>query len=42
MVVQPEAGIARADKALAAFRRGLDVREGSGSAPTSSTQTWSS
>jgi len=27
-VVQPEAGIARADKALAAFARGLDVREG--------------
>jgi monomeric sarcosine oxidase len=26
-VVQPEAGIVRADKALAAFRRGLDVRE---------------
>jgi sarcosine oxidase len=26
-VVQPEAGIARADKALAAFRRGLVVRE---------------
>jgi sarcosine oxidase len=26
-VVQPEAGIARADKALAAFRRELDVRE---------------
>src|SRR5689334_10345921 len=26
-VVQPEAGIARADKALAAFARGLDVRE---------------
>jgi sarcosine oxidase len=28
VVVQPEAGIARADKALAAFARGLDVREG--------------
>ncbi|TML55019.1 MAG: FAD-dependent oxidoreductase [Actinobacteria bacterium] len=27
-VVQPEAGIARADKALSAFARGLDVREG--------------
>jgi len=27
-VVQPEAGIARADKALAAFARRLDVREG--------------
>ena len=27
-VVQPEAGIARADNALAAFARGLDVREG--------------
>jgi sarcosine oxidase len=27
-VVQPEAGIVRADKALAAFARGLDVREG--------------
>jgi sarcosine oxidase len=26
-VVQPEAGIARADKALAAFARGLDIRE---------------
>ena len=26
-VVQPEAGIVRADKSLAAFRRGLDVRE---------------
>jgi glycine/D-amino acid oxidase-like deaminating enzyme len=26
-VVQPEAGIARADRALEAFRRGLDVRE---------------
>ncbi len=26
-VLQPEAGIARADKALEAFRRGLDVRE---------------
>ena len=28
VVIQPEAGIARADKALAAFRRELDVREG--------------
>jgi sarcosine oxidase len=28
VVVQPEAGIVRADKALAAFRRELDVREG--------------
>jgi len=28
VVTQPEAGIARADKALAAFRRELDVREG--------------
>src|SRR5437764_8932538 len=28
VVVQPEAGIARADKALSAFSRGLDVREG--------------
>ena len=28
VVVQPEAGIARADKALAAFARGLDVQEG--------------
>ncbi len=27
VVVQPQAGIARADKALEAFRRGLDVRE---------------
>ena len=27
VVVQPEAGIARADKALAAFARGLDLRE---------------
>ena len=27
VVVQPEAGIVRADKALAAFARGLDVRE---------------
>jgi sarcosine oxidase len=27
-VVQPEAGIVRADKALSAFARGLDVREG--------------
>jgi sarcosine oxidase len=27
VVVQPEGGIARADKALTAFRRGLDVRE---------------
>lgn len=29
VVVQPEAGVARADKALAALARGLDVREGS-------------
>ena len=29
VVVQPEAGIARADRALAAFAQGLDVREGS-------------
>jgi sarcosine oxidase len=28
-VVQPEAGIVRADRALGAFARGLDVREGS-------------
>ena len=28
-VLQPEAGIVRADRALAAFARGLDVREGS-------------
>jgi sarcosine oxidase len=28
VVVQPEAGIVRADKALSAFARGLDVREG--------------
>ena len=29
VVVQPEAGIVRADRALAAFAQGLDVREGS-------------
>ncbi|HZE29224.1 MAG TPA: FAD-dependent oxidoreductase, partial [Gaiellaceae bacterium] len=29
VVVQPEAGIARADRALAAFAQSLDVREGS-------------
>ena len=39
VVVQPEAGIARADKALAAFRRELDVREAGASARTSSTRT---
>src|SRR5919199_3415978 len=33
VVVQPEAGIVRADKALAAFRRGLDVREGTRAHP---------
>jgi sarcosine oxidase len=32
-VVQPEAGIARADKALAAFARGLDVRPNTRVAP---------
>jgi sarcosine oxidase len=33
VVVQPEAGIARADKALAAFARELDVREGTRAHP---------
>ena len=43
VVLQPEAGIARADKALAAFARELGrPRESPRRTPTSSTRTWSS
>ena len=41
-VVQPEAGIARADKALAAFAASSTCARASASIPTRSTPTWSS